>query len=65
MKNKVLLYLCISLFSLSVFAQGPVTAIWNPSQNPSTTYKWTDGANWALKDGVYPNDVEAEIGYWY
>lgn len=61
MKNKILLYLMVSLFGLSAFAQGPTTAIWNPSQNPNTTYLWTEAENWALKDGDYPNNVEAEI----
>jgi len=61
MKNKTLLFLLVSLFSISAFAQGPTTAIWNPSQNPNTTYRWTEAENWALKDGEYPNNVESEI----
>jgi hypothetical protein len=61
MKNKILLIILISIFGMSAFAQGPTTAIWNPSQNPNTTYRWTEGENWALKDGEYPNDIEAEI----
>lgn len=61
MKNKILLIILISTFSLSAFAQGPTTAIWNPTQNPNTTYRWTEGENWALKEGEYPNDIEAEI----
>ncbi len=60
MRNKILLFLCISLYSVSAFAQGPVTAIWNPSQNPNTTYKWTENANWAIAE-TYPNDIEASI----
>jgi hypothetical protein len=64
MKNKILLFLCISLLSIYAIAQD-ATAIWNPTQNPITTYKWTEGANWAMTEGVYPNDIQnavAEFG---
>ncbi|HSH20006.1 MAG TPA: hypothetical protein VLA03_06120, partial [Draconibacterium sp.] len=66
MKNKILLFLCISMFSISAFAQDK-THSWNPGENPNTTYKWTEAANWFIHDGSvgYPNDIEAanaEIG---
>lgn len=66
MKNKILLFLCISMFSISAIAQDK-THSWNPGENPNTTYKWTEAANWFIHDGSqgYPNDIEAanaEIG---
>ncbi len=56
MKQKILLFLCVSLFSISAIAQD-ATAIWNPSQNANTTLKWTESANWAMSE-AYPNDIE-------
>lgn len=56
MKHKILLFLCVSLFSISAIAQD-ATAIWNPSQNANTTYMWTEAANWAITD-AYPDDIE-------
>ncbi len=56
MKNKILLFLCVSLFSISAMAQD-ATAIWNPSQNANTTLKWTESANWVMSE-TYPNDIE-------
>lgn len=66
MKNKILLFLFISMFSISAFAQDK-THSWNPGENANTTYKWTEAANWFLHDvdPGYPNDIEnhnAEIG---
>jgi hypothetical protein len=65
MKNKFLLLLCISMFSISAFAQD-MTHAWNPGENPNTTLKWTESANWFIAEGEgYPNDIEAanaEIG---
>jgi len=59
MKNKILLFLFLSLFGMSAFAQD-ATAIWNPSENENTTLKWTEAANWYLVEGEgYPNDIEA------
>ena len=59
MKQKILLFLCVSLFGISAIAQD-ATAIWNPSENENTTLKWTEVANWFLVEGEgYPNDIEA------
>ncbi|MCD6354468.1 MAG: T9SS type A sorting domain-containing protein [Prolixibacteraceae bacterium] len=66
MKNKILLFLFISLFGMSAAFAQDATAIWNPSENENTTLKWTETANWYLLEGEgYPNDIEAanaEIG---
>ena len=57
MKEKLLLFFMAFVISISSFGQD-ATAIWNPSANPNTTYKWTEDANWGMTD-KYPDDVEA------
>lgn len=66
MRTKILLFLFISLFAYAAVGQDK-THSWNPGENATTTYKWTEVDNWALHDGAegFPNDIEganAEIG---